>query len=78
MQRPLNIGVEQPGFKNYKSIVYSFSLAAALLLPIKRLIEVKDLPTHRDSATLHSGVTDRYVCNKINSCDQYYINLNNI
>ena len=42
----------------YKSIVYSFSLAAALLLPIKRLIAVKDLPTHRDSATLHSGVTD--------------------
>ena len=39
-------------------IVYSFSLAAALLLPISRLIEVKDLPTHRDSATLHSGVTE--------------------
>ena len=33
-------------------------IAAALLLPIKRLIEVKSLPTHRDSATLHSGVTD--------------------
>ena len=39
-------------------VLYSFSLAAALLLPIKILIEVKDLPTHRDSATLHSGVTD--------------------
>ena len=42
----------------YEIIVYSFSLAAALLLPIKRLIEVKGLPTHRDSATLHSGVTE--------------------
>ena len=41
-----------------KSIVYSFSLAAALLLPINIIIEVKDLPTHRDSATLHSGVTE--------------------
>ena len=34
------------------------SLVAALLLPINRIIEVKSLPTHRDSATLHSGVTD--------------------
>ena len=46
------------GTEYYKSIVYSFSPAAALLLPIKRLIEVKDLPTHRDSVTLHSGVTE--------------------
>ena len=42
----------------YKSIVYSFSLAAALLLPISIIIEVKSLPTRRDSATLHSGETD--------------------
>ena len=34
------------------------SLAAASMLPIKRLIEVKSVPTRRDSATLHSGVTD--------------------
>ena len=33
----------------------SFGLARP---PIKRLIAVKDLPTHRDSATLHSGVAD--------------------
>ena len=48
----------------YKSIVYSFSLAAALLLPIKRLIEVKDLPTHRDSATLLPCIFKLTTCHK--------------
>ena len=41
-----------------KLLFIVLSLVAALLLPIKRLIEVKGLPTHRDSATLHSGVTE--------------------
>ena len=41
-----------------KVLFIVLSLAAALLLPINIIIEVKSLPTHRDSATLHSGVTD--------------------
>ena len=43
-----------------KLLFIVLSLVAALLLPIKRLIEVKGLPTHRDSATLHAGVTELY------------------
>ena len=43
---------------NIKVLFIVLSLAAALLLPISRIIEVKSLPTRRDSATLHSGVTD--------------------
>ena len=43
----------------YKILFCLFlSLAAALLLPINRIIEVKSLLTHRDSVTLHSGVTE--------------------
>ena len=41
-----------------KLLFIVLSQVAALLLPINRIIEVKSLPTHRDSATLHSGVTD--------------------
>ena len=45
-------------FIHVKLLFIVLSLVAALLLPIKRLIiEVKGLPTHRDSTTLHSGVT---------------------
>jgi len=43
-----------------KVLFIVLSLAAALLLPISRIIEVKSLPTRRDSATLHSGVTDLF------------------
>ena len=43
-----------------KLLFIVLSLAAvASMLPIKRLIEVKSVPTHQDSATLHSGVTDK-------------------
>ena len=44
--------------KYYKILFIVLSLAAALLLSINSIIEVKSLPTHRDSATLHSGVTE--------------------
>ena len=45
-------------FIHVKLLFIVLSLVASLLLPIKRLIiEVKGLPTHRDSTTLHSGVT---------------------
>ena len=52
-----------------KILFIVLSLAAALLLPINRIIEVKSLPTHRDSATLHSGVT------KIKWTNSYNTNL---
>ena len=45
----------------HENIVYSFMpclAAASMMLPISRIIEVKSLPTRRDSATLHSGVAD--------------------
>jgi len=45
-------------YLHIKVLFIVLSLAAALLLPISRIIEVKSLPTRRDSATLHSGVTD--------------------
>ena len=46
-------------FIHVKLLFIVLSLVAALLLPIKRLIiEVKGLPTHRDSTTLHSGVPE--------------------
>ena len=41
-----------------KVLFIVLSLVAVLLLPINRIIEVKSLPTHRDSATLHAGVTE--------------------
>ena len=44
--------------KYYKILFIVLSLAAALLLSINSIIEVKSVPTHRDSATLHSGVTE--------------------
>ena len=39
----------------YNILFIVLSLVAALLLAINSIIEVKSLPTHRDSATLNQG-----------------------